>query len=86
MHEITLTIPVISKKPTPSALFNPLRQCDISGLFNEQMSMGGRSCSNSFLMENTGATNINNATDALKPQKAPTCYDSPDVKKHHSPL
>ena len=39
VHELTLTLPVHDKCPQPSALFNPLRNCDISGFFNENLSM-----------------------------------------------
>lgn len=35
VHELTLTMPVIDKKPQSGPLFNPLRQCDISALFND---------------------------------------------------
>ena len=76
VHELTLTVPVVGKKPKTSALFNPLRQCDISGLFNDQMSSGDQSCSSSFI-ENTATTKPTTTEDSTEdrqyyPQHSPS--------------
>ena len=35
VHELTLSLPVAKRDPQPSALYNTLRNCNISGLFRD---------------------------------------------------